>query len=214
MPETQGPVHKARLGRAARLKRLIGGALDPRAWAHAVKLMNYYNYSHLQPLRKMTLGPGAAISPNAVFANPERIVAGRGLRLGARCTLWAGPGHGRIAIGDDVLFGPDVLVTAANYRINDGHPVTDQAMDEADVVIGNDVWLATRVVVLPGVTIGDGAVLGAGAVVTKDVPAMAIAAGAPARVVGWRTTPQSAAGTFPAATLVAVPGDPDPEGTA
>ncbi len=187
------PVRKKTLGKGRRLLRLVASALDPRAWAHAVKLVNYYNYSHVAPLRKIALGPGAAISPNASFANPERISAGRGLRLGARATLWAGPGRGRIVIGDDVLFGPDVLVTAAGYRFNDGHPVTAQAMDEADVVIGSDVWLAARVVVLPGVTIGDGAVIGAGAVVSRDIPAMAIAAGIPARVVGQRRTAGEAA---------------------
>ncbi len=187
---TPGGAKKKTLGRAARGLRLLASSLDLRAWAHGVKLINYYNYSHVAPRRKLTLGPGAAISPNAVFSSPERIRAGRGLRLGARTTLWAGPARGRIEIGNDVLFGPDVLVTAANYRIHDGHPVTAQAMDEADVVIGDDVWLAARVVVLPGVTIGAGAVVGAGSVVTRDIPAMAIAAGTPARVVGQRVTPE------------------------
>jgi GT2 family glycosyltransferase/acetyltransferase-like isoleucine patch superfamily enzyme len=186
------PVHKRRMGRGGRLLRLIGGALDPRAWAHAVKLVNYYNYSHVRPLRQVRLGPGAAISPNAVFSNPERIVAGHGLHLGARCSLWAGPGYGRIVIGNDVLFGPDVMVTAANYRFNDGQPVTEQAMDEADVVIGDDVWIATGAVILPGVTIGNGAIIGAGALVNRDIPPMAIAVGSPARVVGQRRLPGAA----------------------
>ena len=106
--------------------------------------------------------------------------------MGARCHLWAGPEAGRIVIGDNVLFGPEVMVTAAGYRFNDGHPVTDQAMDEADIVIGDDVWLGTRVIVLPGVTIGSGAIIGAGAVVTADIPAMAIAVGTPAKIVGTR----------------------------
>lgn len=180
------PAHKQRLSKGARLWRLIASALDPRAWAHAVKLVNYYNYSHVQPLRKVTLGPGAGISPNAAFSNPERITAGRGFKLGARCHLWAGPSTGRIIIGDDVLFGPDIMVTAAGYRFNDGHPVTKQAMDEADVVIGNDVWIATGAVILPGVTIGDGAIIAAGAVVNRDIPPMAIAAGIPAKPVSQR----------------------------
>lgn len=180
------PVHKKRMSKPQRLMRLLGSSLDPRAWAHLFKLVNYYNYSHVAPLRAMKIGPGAAISPNVYFSNPERITAGRGLRLGAHCKLWAGPGTGRIVLGDDVLFGPEVMITAANYRFNDGHPVNDQAMDEGDVVIGNDVWLGTRVMVLPGVTIGDGAIVGAGSVVTKDIPAMAVAVGVPARIVGQR----------------------------
>lgn len=183
------PVAKKTRGRVARLLRLIGSMLDPRAWAHAIKLVNYYNYSHLQPLRKLRPGPGGAISPNVLFSNPERITLGARVVIGARCTLWAGPSRGRIIVGDDVLFGPEVMVTAANYRFNDGHPVTRQAMDEADVVIGRDVWLGTRAIVLPGARIGDGAIIGAGAVVRGEIPAMAIAVGVPARVVSQRRIP-------------------------
>jgi len=54
------------------------------------------------------------------------------------------------------------------------------------VLIGNDVWLGARVVVTAGVTIGDGCIVGAGAIVTKDLPAESIAAGVPARVIGQR----------------------------
>jgi acetyltransferase-like isoleucine patch superfamily enzyme len=61
-----------------------------------------------------------------------------------------------------------------------------QDKHEADVVIGADVWLGVRVTVLPGVVIGDGAVVGAGSVVTKSLPRNCIAAGVPAKVVGWR----------------------------
>jgi acetyltransferase-like isoleucine patch superfamily enzyme len=90
-------------------------------------------------------------------------------------------------LGDDVLMAPGVMLTAANYRFNDGGPVTEQAMDEADIIIGRDVWLGYGVVVLPGVTIGDGAIVGAGTVVRKNLPAGAIAVGNPARIVGQRS---------------------------
>jgi acetyltransferase-like isoleucine patch superfamily enzyme len=180
------PAHKARPSRTARALRLVGSALDPRAYLHAIRLINYYNYSHVQPRRHLTVGPGAKISPNAVFSNPERIEIGAKVSIGARCHIWAGPSSGRIVIGDDVLFGPEVMVTAAGYRFDDGAPVTEQAMDEADVIIGRDVWLATRVIVLPGARIGDGAIIGAGAIVTGEIPPYAIAVGIPAKVVGQR----------------------------
>lgn len=189
-PEPHGtPAHKARPSKLARLLRLLGAAVDPRAYLHAIRLINYYNYAHVQPRRALTIGPDARISPNAIFSNAERIEIGARLNLGARCHLWAGPARGRLIIGDDVLFGPEVMVTAAGYRFNDGAPVTEQAMDEADVVIGNDVWLGTRAIVLPGARIGDGAVIGASAIVTGEIPAYAIAVGAPARVVGQRRIP-------------------------
>ncbi|MEM7709809.1 MAG: acyltransferase [Pseudomonadota bacterium] len=185
-PAAPAPAHKVRLSRTARLARLVGGALDPRAWLHALRLVNYYNYSHVVPRRALAPGPGANISPNAVFSHPERIEIGARLSLGARCHLWAGPSHGRIVIGDDVLFGPEVMVTASGYRFDDGAPVTAQAMDEADVTIGDDVWLGTRAIVLPGARIGAGAIIGAGALVRGEIPPGAIAVGLPARVVGQR----------------------------
>ena len=159
--------HKLRLSRTARLWRLIGSPLDPRAWVHLFKLVNYYNYAHVQPRRKMRIG--------------------RNGHVGAGCVLWGGLAKGRVVIGDDVLFGPEVLVIAATYRYNEGQPVTDQAMDEADVTIGNDVWLATRSVVLAGARIGDGAIIAAHSVVKGEIPPFAIAASTPARVVGQRT---------------------------
>lgn len=184
---TASTAHKLRLSRTARLWRLIGSTLDPRAWVHLFKLVNYYNYAHVQPRRKMRIGPNASISPIATFSFPENIIIGRNVRVGAGCVLWGGPAKGRVVIGDDVLFGPEVLVTAATYRYNEGQPVTDQAMDEADVIIGNDVWLATRSVVLAGARIGDGAIIAAHSVVKGEIPPFAIAAGTPARVVGQRT---------------------------
>lgn len=178
--------HKERLSKPQRALRLVLSVLDPRAWAHLLKVVNYYNYSHVAPLRKITLGPGAQISPNVAFANPERIVIGARAHLGVRSILWAGHTKARILIGDDLLLGPEVMMTAAGYRYNDGAPVTDQAMDEADIVIGNDVWIGTRAVLLPGARIEDGAIIGANSVVRGTIPNGAIAVGSPARVVGQR----------------------------
>ncbi|KAA5604675.1 acyltransferase [Roseospira marina] len=178
--------HKRSLSRGRRLLRLLGGLFSPGAYLHALKIVNYYNYAHVQPMRRLRRGPDCAISPTAVFSDAERIELGARVRIGAGCYLWAGPRHGTIRIGDDCLFGPEVMITAADYRFNDGTPVTKQPMQEGNVTLGRDVWLATRVMVMPGVTIGDHAIVGAGAIVTKDLPARAIAVGAPARIVGER----------------------------
>ena len=96
------------------------------------------------------------------------------------------PTQGRVLIGDDCLCGPEVVITAAQYEFNRGSPVTDQPMAEQDVVIGDDVWIGARAVILPGVCIGHGCVVGAGAVVTRSLPDGAIAAGVPARLIGRR----------------------------
>lgn len=184
--EGQPAPKKIALSRRDRLFRLLCSTFNPRAWLHLVKIINYYNYSHVQPLRKMMVGTDPRISPDVNFSSAWNIVIGDRVSIGSRCFLWAGPGKGRIVIGNDVLFGPEVLLTAANYRFSDGAPVTKQAMDEADIVIGDDVWIGARVIILPGVTIGDGAIIGAGALVRGHIPAYAIAVGVPARIVGQR----------------------------
>ena len=160
--------------------------LDPRLLGHLAKVARFYAYAHVEPRRRLTAGPGLRMSPTASLRNGERITLGRGVHVGERCYLWAGDATGRIRIGDDVLLAPEVFITASNYGTVAGRPVMTQPKREADVVIGDDVWLGARVVVLPGVTVADGAIVGAGSVVTKDVPANAIAAGIPARVVAWR----------------------------
>ena len=136
--------------------------------------------------RKLTAGPGLRMSPSVSLRNGERITIGDGVHVGERSCLWAGNSHGRITLGDKALLGPEVYVTASNYGTAWGTPIMDQPTEEADVVVGADVWLGVRSVVVAGVTIGDGAVVAAGAVVTRDVPAGAIVAGVPARVIGRR----------------------------
>lgn len=89
-------------------------------------------------------------------------------------------------MGDDVLFGPEVMLTAASYRYDLGDPVTDQPMAEADIIIGDNVWLATRAIILPGSQIGAGSIVAAGAVVKGEFPPMSIIAGSPARIVSER----------------------------
>ncbi len=182
-------VQKNSPSRLARGRRLLASMLDPRAWLHVFKMLNYYNYSHVTPLRKVQIDGAANISPDVVFQNPERIQIGKRARLGSRSHLWAGPSTGRIIIGDDVLFGPDVLLTAASYRYDLGSPVTDQPMTEGDIVLGNDVWCATRAVILPGTVIGDGSIVAAGSVVKGEFPPRSIIAGSPARQVGLRSLP-------------------------
>ena len=93
-----------------------------------------------------------------------------------------------ITIGDNLLTGTNVLITDNSHgmatREQMEQPPTHRPLySKGPVVIGNNVWLGNNVCVMPGVTIGDGAIIGANSVVTHDVPAYAVAAGIPARVV-------------------------------
>ena len=87
-----------------------------------------------------------------------------------------------IYVGDYTMFGPNVILATA------GHPILPKLRQEAyqynmPVHIGNNCWLGAGVIVLPGVTIGDNTVIGAGSVVTKDIPSNVVAVGNPCRVL-------------------------------
>jgi acetyltransferase-like isoleucine patch superfamily enzyme len=84
-----------------------------------------------------------------------------------------------LSIGDDTIFGPFVNINCADHGMDLGTPMREQYGEYGPVSIGRDCWLGAMVVVTRGVTIGDGAVIGAGSVVTQDIPEHTIAAGVP-----------------------------------
>lgn len=169
------------MSRCARRRRLLRARLDPRAWAHLVKIVNYYNYAHVEPRREMRCGEGVRISPVATFANARHIEIGPRALVGENSRIWAGAGGARVVVGADTLIGPNVLITAASYRFRDGAPIGEQAMQEADVIVGADVWIGAGAIVLMGSVIGEGSVVAAGSVVRGAFGPHAILAGNPAR---------------------------------
>jgi len=86
------------------------------------------------------------------------------------------------------MMGPDVGIMSNSHKTAylDIQMVRQGAAHIKPVRIGNDVWIDTRAIILPGVQIGDGAIIGAGSVVTRNIPALAVVAGVPARVVKYR----------------------------
>lgn len=96
---------------------------------------------------------------------------------------------GRCIIGNDVMMGPQCFIYSWNHRSDDPtKAMCEQGFTEEEpVVIGDDVWIGSRVTILPGVHIGSHAIIGTGAVVTKDVPEWAIVGGVPAKVLKYRT---------------------------
>ena len=125
------------------------------------------------------LGEGSEIKP------PLRCDYGYRIRVGARTFVNYGLvalDVASIAIGDDVQIGPNVQLLTPTHPID---PDTRRARWEAaePIAIEGNVWLGGGVIVLPGVTIGENTVVGAGSIVTKDLPKNVVAAGNPARVV-------------------------------
>jgi len=103
--------------------------------------------------------------------------------IGINCEI-----NGSVKIGNCVMMGPEVVIYTSGHTFDSiDVPMMDQGdTAERPVTIGNDVWLGRRVIIMPGVNIGDGCVIGAGAVVTKDIPAYSVAVGVPAKVIKSR----------------------------
>ena len=90
-----------------------------------------------------------------------------------------------VEIGEDTIIGGGTIIMDTDFHLrrSDGSWSTDPGAVSGPVYVGKRCFIGARVIILKGVTIGDGAVVGAGSVVTKDIPAMAIAAGNPAKVI-------------------------------
>lgn len=91
--------------------------------------------------------------------------------------------HGKVTIGDNVMMGPECIIYTQNHAFSDlSIPMIKQGFSPMrPVTIGNDVWIGGRVIILPGVTIADGCVIGAGAVVTKSTERNGIYGGNPCK---------------------------------
>jgi acetyltransferase-like isoleucine patch superfamily enzyme len=113
----------------------------------------------------------------------DKIRIGSGTYIN-RCTIL--DGHNQLHIGRDVMIGPHCYFTDANHGKAPGSSVKSQPLQLASVIIEDEAWIGAHVVILPGVRIGKGAVIGAGAVVTRDAPAGAISCGVPSRVTRQR----------------------------
>lgn len=115
---------------------------------------------------------------------------GRNIHLGDYSSIgWKASLHANapIVIGRDVLMGPEVMVITAQHRTDSTEmPMRLQDYSVAPVEIEDDVWIGARVIILPGVRIGRGSIVGAGSVVTKEVPPYSVVGGVPARLIKSR----------------------------
>lgn len=116
--------------------------------------------------------------------SPERLVIGNNVSFNVGVKINA---TGVVEIGNNVLIRPSVKIWSVNHIYSSKESlISEQGYSQAKVTIEDDVWLATNAIILPGVTIGKGAVVAAGSVVTKDVPPYALVGGVPARIIGSR----------------------------
>jgi acetyltransferase-like isoleucine patch superfamily enzyme len=129
------------------------------------------------------LEPDAFVAMHVTIMKPGNVYLGRRSVVNASCIL-----DGRecsIRIGHDVDVGPHTHIWTLEHDPDDAEHRTKSGA----VTIEDHAWIASRVTILPGVTVGRGAVVAAGSVVTRDVPTMAIVGGVPARIIGQRKNP-------------------------
>lgn len=116
--------------------------------------------------------------------SPEGIEIANNVNISQNCHI---SGEGGVKIGSFVLIGPNTIILSSNHGFNKINiPMVRQKLKCAPVTIADDVWIGANVVILPGTNIKQGAIVGAGSIVTKNVPAYAVMAGNPAKIVKKR----------------------------
>lgn len=150
--------------------------------------------------KKVRVGSGVSVTlPRAFSADARAVIepcvsiklVGQNARLHLRQYVFIGRGSildltGDLSVGERTLIAPGCFLTDHNHGIKPSLPIASQPVVDGPIRIGADCWLGAHAIVLPFVTIGDGAVVAAGAVVTKDVEPYSIVAGVPARFLRMR----------------------------
>ena len=151
---------------------------------HVISKIPFYFIRNFYYRRVMNIkiGKGSSIHLG-VFINKSRLKSkieiGNNSTINRNCYI---DGRGDIKIGSNVSISPEVNILTADHDIN----TSDFKYKSAPVILNDFVWVGTRAIILPGITIEEGAVIAAGSVVTKDVPPYAIVGGVPAKIIRYR----------------------------
>jgi acetyltransferase-like isoleucine patch superfamily enzyme len=148
------------------------------------RVLNFFKSCYLQFVW------GASIGRRVVYYSGVRIFSGRNLVVGDDVDFAKGvmvTTEGGVTIGDRVLLGYGTQILSSNHRVpSKSERIFDAGHVKKPVVIESDVWVGANCIILPGVTVGNGAVVAAGSVVTKSVPPMVYVGGVPAKVIKMR----------------------------
>jgi acetyltransferase-like isoleucine patch superfamily enzyme len=148
---------------------------------HIINRIPFYSIRHAyyRNVLKMKIGTGSSIHMNT-FINRSKIIIGNNSAINRRCYL---DGRGGITMGDNVSISPEVHLITASHNANS----RNFEYYTKPILIEDYVWIGTRAIILPGVTLGKGCVVATGAVVHKDVEPFTIVGGVPAKTIGKRT---------------------------
>jgi acetyltransferase-like isoleucine patch superfamily enzyme len=147
----------------------------------------YYVVNHTLGKHLAKIGKGTKIHATAFIRHGERVEIGSHCLINHNNVLQAGKVDAKIRIGNYVHTGANVMMIAFNHAFDTREiPTILQDYYDADITIGDDVWIGGGTIILAGVTIGKGAIIAAGAVVNQDVPEYAIMGGIPAKILKYR----------------------------
>lgn len=149
-----------------------------------IEVFSVFRTWYFIKILKLAEGGGnkAMVGPRVYIGKGDKIKIGTGCRINEDVYIES------VVIGNDVLLAPNVCILSRMHEFkNINIPIALQGYrQEKKVTIGNDVWIGRNAIILPGVKIGDGAIVGAGAVVTKDVDKYSIVGGSPAKLIKTR----------------------------
>jgi len=128
------------------------------------------------------VGERVNLGPDVYLGDGTEVQIGNRSGLASGCRV-----YGALIMGDEVMVGPDVAFLSGHHRYDRlDEPIGWQDIERRPPRIGDGVWIGARATILPGRVVGDGAIVGACAVVSRDVPPLAIVGGNPAAVIGMR----------------------------
>lgn len=187
MNERFHKVHFERTSKKEYLWLLFKSFIDFSMIKDMIARSIYYSVNHTIGKKQARIGKGSKVHATAILRQGFNIEIGEGCLINHNNVLQAGKVDGKIKIGNYVHTGANVMIIAFNHAFDTRDiPTIQQDYYDADVIIGDDVWVGGGSIILPGVNIGKGAIIAAGAVVNSDVPEYTIVGGIPAKVLKYR----------------------------
>lgn len=160
------------------IKLKVTGSLN------TIRRLPHFMYTFILRFLLNRVGNNSFFIYRSYMYAPHRIQIGKHCLVNRGCRL---DGRGGISMGDYVMLGPGCSINSSSHKFdNTDIPILLQGLKYGGVIIEDDVWLGMNSVIMPGITVGSGAIVGANSVVTRNVPPFAIVGGNPARVLKFR----------------------------
>jgi carbonic anhydrase/acetyltransferase-like protein (isoleucine patch superfamily) len=176
--------HRAGMGTMSRARnlyyRILGVNTTGYVWMRRISIPRQWSDIMLE--KDVSLDDGVVVLCSGP-RRPNKIVIRSGTYVN-RYTIF--DAHHHMEIGNNVMIGPHCYFTDADHTYDPGSSVKSQPMKYGPLIVEDEVWIGANATLLPGIRIGRGAIIAAGAVVKRDVPAMAIVAGVPAKIIRYR----------------------------